>query len=159
MENIKRILNWFRSHPKTTVVVLILIVVIVIVAAGKGVLPQIAPKPTPTVESLKYPTINPVQGKVEMGDTKTAISVFFELPIDLQTVRVESDPFMGFTKSSLPDFPERLILTPQSFWQAGTKYTIKILKGAKTLSGNKELSVDVTIQYEVVPVPPPTFIE
>jgi hypothetical protein len=94
-----------------------------------------------------------------MAGTQTSISLFFETPINLNTVSVDSNPKLTFKISTLPDFPNRVILTPQSPWREGTKYTIKISKGVRSSTVDKELGQDIIIDYDIQPIPTPKFIE
>lgn len=96
------------------------------------------------------PFPDPAPGKVEIGGTRIGISLFMGTEVDLSTFEVETDPQIQLTPKVLPDNPERVVLTPQTEWEAGQKYTITIKKGLLSEVTGREMKDDLILEYEII---------
>jgi hypothetical protein len=95
--------------------------------------------------------VEPPPGEVEFGSTRIGASIFFNYPIDLGSLDIETNPQITLIPKMLPDFPERVILEPASDWQANVTYTITIKKGVRAKgTENIQTDEDITIQYRVL---------
>ncbi len=164
MNFIRRIYIFVRTHPKFSVFVVFLAVLFFISifsTSNKTLGPTLStPTPTPTgLTSLNAPTIYPASGNLQAGGTKVGISVFFEAPVDVNTVTVTSEPTLGFKVGVLGDDLNRVIITPLNNWVTGTRYKIKISRGVITRDGKKVLNQDINIEYSIKEVPTPTSFE
>lgn len=160
-----RIYQFTKEHPRISLAiffVLIFFLILVFLAGNAAKKPAGGPSPSPTSSTLialTPPNVFPQSGDLEAAGTKISISLFFDTPIDPTSVRVEANPVLPFKASVLADYPNRIILVPQTPWIAGTKYTIKVLRGIKSSDGTKELRDDFIINYNVIDVPTPQFLE
>lgn len=117
------------------------------------------PSPTPRGIFLSPPVVFPEPGDVELGNTTNAISLFFETEISLSSVKVETPPRFEFEVKKLPDFKNRIILSPKTKWKSGFVYKIKILKGVKSLDGLSVLDNEILMEYRILPVKPPSYTQ
>lgn len=162
MNFVKKIISWIKIHPRISIVIFVLFFFILILFFSTGnnktnLIPS--PGPTENPQGILLPTIYPQTGNIQIGGSETAVSLFFNEQIDPSTVQVQSIPSFAFKVGVLADYPNRILLTPQQSWSPGTTYTITILKGLKTVDGQKELKQDIVIKYFVQPVPTPQFME
>jgi hypothetical protein len=108
---------------------------------------------TERVEPIEY-RVEPVPGEIKFGGSRISISVFFNYPIDLSTVKIVTDPNILLTPKMLPDFPERVILEPNSEWQSNINYTITIKAGVRAKNDeNVSTNEDIKFQYKVLEMP------
>lgn len=84
---------------------------------------------------LKQPKFLPEPGIFYAAGSHESISLFFEVPIDTQSVRITSNPSLQFDVEISPEFPKRIILTPRTPWAPDTTYTITISKGLRSSVG------------------------
>lgn len=171
MTIIGKIIDWIKTHKRLSLVVfsvLFFLGFLYVVFGRGGGQPTVTVSPTPTatpnvlspnLSPLSLVSVNPTPGIVEMGGTEASVSLFFNTPIDTSTVIVDISPSLNVKVGVLADFPNRIILSPQTAWQTGTDYTIRVFAGLKSADGKRQLKQDVTVKYNVQSVPPLNRIE
>lgn len=151
-----KIIDWIKLHKKLSLFVFSVVffgIFLIISLTPNNPSPTLTPTPITNTLSLNYPDIYPKTGKVEMGGLTTGISLFFDMPINKNSVQIEATPNINFSTSVLADFPNRIIVIPSTAWETGKNYRIKILKGLLSLDGKYQLKSDIEINYDIQEIP------
>ncbi|HSX48969.1 MAG TPA: Ig-like domain-containing protein [Candidatus Saccharimonadales bacterium] len=171
MTIIGKIIDWIKLHKKLSLLVFSVLfflgfLYLVFGRGGSQTAVIVSPTPTatpnvlsPDLTPLTLVSVNPQAGIVEMGGTESSISLFFSTPIDTNTVIVDISPSVNPRVVVLADFPNRILLVPQTSWQTGTDYTIRVFAGLKSADGKKQLKQDIVVKYSIKALPPLNKIE
>lgn len=149
-------INWIMNHKKVSGIIFLILFILLIIfliptkntSNQTNIVPTSTPKTTPVV--LKLISFYPESGNIQVAGTQTAISLFFNTLVDVNSIKAVSTPTFNFKIGILADQPNRIILTPQSNWISGVKYSIKV-----TYDVNKSFNIN----YNVQEVPSFQFME
>ncbi len=128
------------------IVIGVIVFVTVLMLINRNKNQTATPSPTPIV--LIMPKISPEPGRVEMGNTLSGIELDFNTPVDPSSVVAVADPQITLIATKRKDFPNKIILSPQSPWKAGN-YTIVVKSGIRSLDGTTSFDRELTLKYIV----------
>ena len=172
MEIVTKFYNWLKTHRFIAGLVITFILIVLIFypsSKDQSVNQPLTTNPTSQETTIQYslnlPVIHPKSGPVELGNTINGISLIFDRPIDLESVRIDSNPPLSFKVSSLPSTPHKIVLSPKTPWVIGQTYRLTIHKGIKTHTITGEgitkqyyiLEEDIKLEYTILEVVSPSY--
>lgn len=116
--------------------------------------PEIPPL---TINPLLIVDRSPKLEIFEAANSTTPIFITFNQPINLNSVKVTSNPPTEFKLELRPENQSRLVIRPAVPWRGNQNFVIIIKAGATSMDGKSRLEKDAEIRFVIKEIPAPVY--
>lgn len=113
--------------------------------------------PPLTINSLLIIDRSPKSEVFEAANSTTPIFITFNQPINLNSVKVASNPPIEFKLELRPKNQSRLVIRPINPWKENQGFVIIIKAGINSIDEKSRLEKDAEIRFTIEEIPAPTY--
>lgn len=113
--------------------------------------------PSETITSLLVVDRSPKLEVFEAANSTTPIFITFNQPINLNSVKVTSNPPIEFKLELRPENQSRLVIRPINSWKENQSFVIIIKAGVTSVDGKSKLEKDTEIRFVIKEIPAPVY--
>jgi hypothetical protein len=113
----------------------------------------------PGQRTLDLLYVSPKSGELELADTRNSITLAFNVPVDLSTINIITNPKIAFKKTIQPHevYGEVVVLEPTTPWQNDTVYKIILKPDIKSIDRSYTSEEEIRLEYNIIPTELPNY--